>query len=870
MYKTTLFFLLFSIFGYSQNIQFADADLLLYLTTRPCVDTNGDGVFDSDADFNNDGQIQMSEALQVTSFSFTSSAHDIQSLGGFQHFNNLQHLNVTTINVSHLDFSVWPNLKTLKLSSSISSFVFNNPLLTRFELQNVAFTNPLFDFTNLPSLEFVNIQSSQLNDNLIFGTHNNLEELRISGGTFSTLNLSGMPALKRLLVHNFVGPNINISNCLLLEEFDFSCSLNCSSIIGHNASSNLKKIKISAGDENYVSNLNLAFDNKPLRDIEILGANTFSLTNNTVGLGDVELRHIAASVLISNSDFAYIDAYLDSRLLISQCNASTLNLTDLNGLRFLLLGSFPNLNDLDLSTVKAEFLNIDTMNLDTMNLKNGQVQMVYAYDVNAGFICVDREEATAVADGFANSNIQPVIHPYCSFVLGGDYHEITGAIHMNLGNGCATIADRPVFDLQFTVSDGVHTDTFYGGTANTYSTTVPEGSHLLTAAVVNSDLWTVTPSAVALNFPADGSIYNQNFCITPAGAFNDLEISIIPISDARPGFTADYKVVYKNVGTTTLSGAISFDFDDNVLNFVTASPNANSATAGNLSWNYSNLLSFETREISLSLLLNTPTHPTFPLNSTDVLHYTATITPVTADETADNNVFTLHQAIVNAFDPNDITCLQGNTITQEQVGDYVHYRIRFENNGTANAVSIVVKNTIDLTKFDLSSIVPITASHNFYTRIANGNELEFIFEDIQLPFDDANNDGYVVYKIKTVPTLVQGSTFSNQAAIYFDFNFPIVTNNELTTVSNALSVPNFDSVGVSLFPNPVQRHLTVRAGAAVDAITIYDLNGRLLASIEPKFNSQEHEVDVQHLASGVYFLEVRSTDARQTVKFIKN
>jgi len=114
--------------------------------------------------------------------------------------------------------------------------------------------------------------------------------------------------------------------------------------------------------------------------------------------------------------------------------------------------------------------------------------MIWAYDVNAGFICVDREEATAVADGFANSNIQPVIHPYCSFVLGGDYHEIAGAIQMNLGTGCATIADRPVFDLQFTVSDGVHTDTFYGGTANTYSTTVPEGSHLLTAAVVNSDL----------------------------------------------------------------------------------------------------------------------------------------------------------------------------------------------------------------------------------------------------------------------------------------------------------------------------------------------------------------------------------------------
>ena len=190
MNKVTYVLLLCSVFGFSQNITFSDPDLLTYLTTRPCVDTDGNGTFDATADFNNDNQIQLSEANQITHFKFSTLAHNIQSLDGFENFSNLIALEVTTIDVNNLDFSIWPSLQTLKLSSDIDSFTFNNSALTHFELQNVGFNNPLFDLTNLPNLEYVRVQSSHLTDNLIFGTHNNLEELRILSGTFSSLNLS--------------------------------------------------------------------------------------------------------------------------------------------------------------------------------------------------------------------------------------------------------------------------------------------------------------------------------------------------------------------------------------------------------------------------------------------------------------------------------------------------------------------------------------------------------------------------------------------------------------------------------------------------------------------------------------------------------
>lgn len=53
------------------------------------------------------------------------------------------------------------------------------------------------------------------------------------------------------------------------------------------------------------------------------------------------------------------------------------------------------------------------------------------------------------------------------------------------------------------------------------------------------------------------------------------------------------------------------------------------------------------------------------------------------------------------------------------------------------------------------------------------NNVEFVFENINLPFDNAANDGYVSFKVKTRPTLVGGDLFSNTANIYFDYNYPI-------------------------------------------------------------------------------------------------
>ena len=233
-----------------------------------------------------------------------------------------------------------------------------------------------------------------------------------------------------------------------------------------------------------------------------------------------------------------------------------------------------------------------------------------------------------------------------------------------------------------------------------------------------------------------------------------------------------------------------------------------------------------------------------------------------------DNTFTLNQTVVNSFDPNDKTCLEGTTITPSMVGNYVHYVIRFENTGTFAAQNVVVSDVIDTTKFNIGSLVTQSSSHPFVTRI-NSGKVEFIFENINLPFDDANNDGYVAFKIKTKPTLVLGDTFSNSANIYFDYNFPITTNTVMTTVS-ALAAQDFDFGSYfSVYPNPAKDvlHLATKNEIGVKSVSIYNTLGQMVLVVTNPENNAA--IDVANLKTGTYFIKVTTDKGTANTKFIK-
>ena len=202
------------------------------------------------------------------------------------------------------------------------------------------------------------------------------------------------------------------------------------------------------------------------------------------------------------------------------------------------------------------------------------------------------------------------------------------------------------------------------------------------------------------------------------------------------------------------------------------------------------------------------------------------------------------------------------------IGEYVHYQIRFENTGTFPAQNVVIKDMIDAAKFDITSLQMVDASHDCRTRIS-GQKVEFIFENIQLDFNDATNDGYVVFKIKTLPTLTLNSTISNTAEIYFDFNFPIITNTETSTFEIILSNENFSFENeLILHPNPAKNVLSLTSvnGILIQDVEIYNLQGQKVMEIR----NASQNLDVSRLQAGTYLIKVFTNQGSSNAKFIKN
>ena len=356
-------------------------------------------------------------------------------------------------------------------------------------------------------------------------------------------------------------------------------------------------------------------------------------------------------------------------------------------------------------------------------------------------ICVDDNNYNIVKTEVINKGLAPKVSPYCSFLPCGTYYTINGKNKLDYNeNGC-DINDLVFPFLKYSVVSGLASSTIISNSTGDFSFTLKSGNHTITPIIENPNYFTISPTNILVDYPSQNSPLNQNFCISII-PHHDVEVTFIPINPARPGFDAKYKIVYKNKGNIVENGTINLNFDDNALDLIYSNPTFFSQNVNTLTWNYSNLQPLETREIDLVFNVNNPTE-TPPVQIGYQLNYVATITLLITDEFQYDNTSAIKQIVIGSYDPNDKACIEGTTITPNMVGKYVHYMIRFENTGTFPAQNIVVKDMIDTTKFDINSLIPVKGSHSFVTRITETNKVEFIFENINLPFNDANNDGYV-------------------------------------------------------------------------------------------------------------------------------
>lgn len=288
-----------------------------------------------------------------------------------------------------------------------------------------------------------------------------------------------------------------------------------------------------------------------------------------------------------------------------------------------------------------------------------------------------------------------------------------------------------------------------------------------------------------INHVATFSSLNQidslnDFATTQTVFINDLQVSITPVGPFRPGFNAWYNIEFKNVGTIPQQGTIVF-YPDTNLTFLSSSVSPQAITMDSILWQTQILKPFQQGSINVYLNVHSSTQIGHWVNSS------VKIEPLINDTNPSDNIASWNQFITGSYDPNEILVDRDSISTEELLASpALDYIIRFQNTGNDTAFTVKILNPIDTFKLDLVSFEIIAASHPFsLDYLSYEGNVEFKFENILLPdstVDELKSHGYVRYRIRPKTTIQVHDSISNYAAIYFDYNLPVITNKAITRI----------------------------------------------------------------------------------------
>ena len=253
----------------------------------------------------------------------------------------------------------------------------------------------------------------------------------------------------------------------------------------------------------------------------------------------------------------------------------------------------------------------------------------------------------------------------------------------------------------------------------------------------------------------------------------------------RPGTPVLINIDAYNAGCLQASGECKVVLPQ-IVTYNTADPLPDMISGDTLIWNFSNI-TYESEHITP--VITATTLIGIPIGTPVLIH--TEIGPNDGDTDTINNVKDYSFEVQNSFDPNDKqvypqgTCDKGYILNNQQMT----YTVRFQNTGTLEALNIYILDTIS-TFLDINSLQVVGASHNYVTELMPDNVVKFIFNDIFLPDSTTNepeSHGYITYTINQNPDLPNNSKIKNTAAIYFDFNDPVITNTVLNTITNEIN-----------------------------------------------------------------------------------
>ncbi len=254
------------------------------------------------------------------------------------------------------------------------------------------------------------------------------------------------------------------------------------------------------------------------------------------------------------------------------------------------------------------------------------------------------------------------------------------------------------------------------------------------------------------------------------------------------GFTSTATLHIKNSGCLATNAEVSLQLPSEVILVgATPSPTLSDPTLGLYKWAISDLKT--TSKINLTLKSNATA------DLSKKVKFKVIASPFENDSDKSNNTQEYTYEIRGSYDPNDISSqpagkCKENFITNEYP---VQYTIRFQNIGNFPATNVYVIDSLS-PYFDLNSLNILASSHLMVLERVNNNKLKFNFQNINLvskDADEAASNGFVIFDIKLKKDVPAYTVLKNKAAIYFDFNEAVITNEVAATIVD--KIPNYQT-----------------------------------------------------------------------------
>ncbi len=344
----------------------------------------------------------------------------------------------------------------------------------------------------------------------------------------------------------------------------------------------------------------------------------------------------------------------------------------------------------------------------------------------------------------------------------------------------------------------------------------------------------------------------------------DLQVLGSANSNARAGRRITYYLTASNVGTVAVPQSTLHLTYSRDLTYSNATQPPTTSGINSLSWDLGALPPGATQTIEVEFEVAITVSRGHVLRSTVALDHPG------GDLTPADNEEVISSLVTAAYDPNDITVnYPWLSLAQVQAGTPpLDYTIRFQNVGNDTAFTVVIRDTLPVSMLQISALQMLSASHTMSWSLDANRVLTVRFPNIHLPDSTTNlagSMGFVRFRLAVNPTLVVGDVIPNRAAIYFDFNAPVITNTATTTIGRPTGTSSETAATLSggAWPNPATGTLHVALdlpSAAPLTVTLTDAVGRAVqtntrAAAAGHFQTA---LDVSGLAPGLYLLRAQA------------